>query len=222
VTILVNESGQLAGSRSAVSRKTQSRCLFRREGEYWSIAYEGDAFRLRHSKGLGYLAELFSRPGTDLHALTLAAGASGPACLARVTNGRAAAGEGLTSSGVGDAGELLDDQAKDAYRRRIQELNEELHEAERFGDLERISRARAETEFLSTELVAALGLGGRSRRSPGPAERARQSVTKAIKAALSRIEQHSPALGRHLAATVRTGATCTYQPDPRVPIEWEL
>lgn len=52
-------------------------------------------------------------------------------------------------------------------------------------------------------------------------ERARVNVTRAIGAALKRIAAHHPTLGRHLAATVRTGAFCTYTPDPRLPIAWK-
>jgi non-specific serine/threonine protein kinase len=185
-----------------------TRCVFRREGEMWYIAYAGDSFRLKHSKGLAYLAELLAHPGGELHALALAAPAAGS--------------ERLASAGMCGPGELLDRAARDAYRRRIEELSEELDEAERFGDIERAARARTERGFLAAELAAAVGLGGRGRHAPGPGERARQSVTKAIKSALRRIEDHSPALGRHLAATIRTGAVCTYRPDPRVPIEWRL
>lgn len=50
--------------------------------------------------------------------------------------------------------------------------------------------------------------------------RARVNVTRAIKAAVERVSEHSPDLGRHLSATVRTGTFCAYEPDPRVPIAW--
>ncbi|MBV8995290.1 MAG: adenylate/guanylate cyclase domain-containing protein [Pseudonocardiales bacterium] len=50
--------------------------------------------------------------------------------------------------------------------------------------------------------------------------RARANVGKSLRACLKRIEQAHPALREHLAATVRTGYFCSYQPDPRVPIEW--
>jgi hypothetical protein len=48
--------------------------VFRREGEYWTIAYRGEAARLRHTVGLGHLARLLGNPGRELHALDLAAG----------------------------------------------------------------------------------------------------------------------------------------------------
>jgi len=51
-------------------------------------------------------------------------------------------------------------------------------------------------------------------------ERARLAVTKAIKAALTRIEAADPELGRYLAATVRRGYVCAYRPDSRSPIRW--
>jgi hypothetical protein len=52
-------------------------------------------------------------------------------------------------------------------------------------------------------------------------ERARVNVTRALAAVLRRIDLHHPALARHLRATLRTGAHCTYMPDPRVEVEWE-
>jgi hypothetical protein len=67
-----------------------------------------------------------------------------------------------------------------------------------------------------------VGLGGRDRRAASSAERARVNVTRAIRAALGRIAEHSPALGRHLEATVRTGTFCSYVPDPRLPLTWQL
>ncbi|MDQ3826001.1 MAG: hypothetical protein M3325_09815, partial [Actinomycetota bacterium] len=53
-----------------------------------------------------------------------------------------------------------------------------------------------------------------------PPPRARANVGKSLRACLKRIERAHPALREHLAATVRTGYFCSYQPDPRVPIEW--
>ena len=71
-------------------------------------------------------------------------------------------------------------------------------------------------------------LGQRATDSPSPnavpdadRERARVAVSKAIKAAIERIATVHPSLADHLQATVRRGYTCTYMPDPRVPIFWE-
>jgi non-specific serine/threonine protein kinase len=77
-----------------------------------------------------------------------------------------------------------------------------------------------EIEFLSHELASAVGLSGRNRKAASAVERARLNVTLAIKAALKRIAEQSPSLGRHLQSTLRTGKFCSYSPDPRAPISW--
>ena len=53
-----------------------------------------------------------------------------------------------------------------------------------------------------------------------PAEGARANVSKSLRSSLRRIERSHPALGAHLATTVKTGYLCSYQPDPRVPVKW--
>jgi len=37
--------------------------VFRLEGEYWTVAYEGSVVRLKSTKGLHYLAQLLRHPG---------------------------------------------------------------------------------------------------------------------------------------------------------------
>jgi hypothetical protein len=46
--------------------------LFRREGEYWTIRYQGQVVRLRHAKGLLYLERLLREPGRHVHVTELA------------------------------------------------------------------------------------------------------------------------------------------------------
>jgi hypothetical protein len=121
----------------------------------------------------------------------------------------------------GDAGEILDPQTQVAYKERLTELRAELAEAREFHDLGRSERVTDEIDFLTHELASAVGLGGRARRVGSPAERARVNVTRAIKIALRKITAHHPALGQHLATTIKTGAYCSYTPDVRVPITWQ-
>jgi hypothetical protein len=194
--------------------------LFRREGEYWSVEFESDSFRLKDSKGMRYLAKLLGRPGTEMFALDLVMGDSGQAAPRPGARERAEAG--IQVAGPGDAGEVLDPQAKAQYKQRLEELREELEEAESFNDPERASRAREEMDFLVRELSSAVGLGGRDRRAASDSERARVNATRAIRAAVDRVAEHSPALGRHFEATIKTGTFCAYTPDPRMPASWRF
>ena len=52
-----------------IHQRTRSRraAVFRREGDYWSVGFEGRTARLRDSKGLQYLARLLANPGRELH-----------------------------------------------------------------------------------------------------------------------------------------------------------
>jgi hypothetical protein len=192
--------------------------VFRREGEYWSIAFAGQGFRLKDVKGLYYLAYLLRNPGREFHVLDLAAAGQGvQAGGPRISPAR---DDDLHQARLSDLGPILDEQAKTAYRARLRELEEDLADATSWADPVRAARAHQEIQFLTGQLAAAVGLGGRDRRAGSPAERARVNITKAVKIALSRIRAHSPALADHLDATIHTGTFCSYTPDPRAPITW--
>ncbi|MEA2672106.1 MAG: hypothetical protein QOG45_2326 [Chloroflexota bacterium] len=194
--------------------------LFRCEGAYWTIAYDSPLFRLPDSKGLGHLARLLAHRGSELHVLQLVdLDREGARARPAAANGNGHRGDG---SGDGDAGEVLDRQARTAYRHRLGELREELEEAEAFHDLGRQARAQAEMDALTEQLASAIGLSGRSRRAHSDAERARVNITKRIRAAISAIGRHDPALEAHLRAAVRTGIFCSYIPDPALDVVWSL
>src|SRR5208282_6607798 len=123
---------------------------------------------------------------------------------------------------LGDAGEMLDEQAKAAYRRRLSDLREEMEEAKERGNVERAEQAEQEIDALTRELSRAVGLGGRNRRAASASERARQSITKTIKSVVERITQSDAALGDIFSRCVRTGTFCSYQPGPDCPIAWEF
>jgi non-specific serine/threonine protein kinase len=192
----------------------------RREGDVWAIELGERTVRVRDSKGMRLIARLLARPGVEIHAAELAAevdataGARGPAIQEAGVETRAA--------GDDDAGPLLDDAAKAAYHQRLKDLREELEEAESFNDPERASRARAEMEFIEHEVAGAVGLGGRDRKAASTAERARVRVTRAIRLATKRVAELDRSLGRELDATIRTGAFCVHEPDPRHPVTWSV
>jgi hypothetical protein len=169
-----------------------------------------------------YLARLLAAPGQELHAIDLEMGerATQRPAPRRMAGARPA--ELGTRHDLGDAGELLDARAKAAYKARLDDLQRELDEAERFNDPARAATARQERDFLVDELARAVGLGGRDRKAAAHAERARLNVTRAIRAALANVSRVNPSLGQHLSSTIRTGRYCAYTPDPRAPVTWRL
>jgi hypothetical protein len=163
---------------------------------------------------MGYHARLLVEPGREIHVLDLASSGG------NTNRGARGDRDALGIAGMGDAGTFLDEQAKAEYRHRIQELQVELAEAEEWSDPERANRAQEELDFLAQEISGAVGLGGRDRKAAAASERARLSVTRAIRGAMDRLRVLDPSLGAHLDATIRTGTYCVYQPDPRVPVRW--
>jgi hypothetical protein len=119
-----------------------------------------------------------------------------------------------------DTGEVIDAQARAAYRQRLSELEQAAAEADAAADIERSARIAAERDALVEALTGAYGLGGRVRRSGSAAERARTAVTARIRDSIRRIGDAHPDLGRHLARSVRTGTFCVYEPDQ--PVRWSL
>jgi hypothetical protein len=192
----------------AAPNRPEARGTLRRDGEYWTLALDRESAMFKDSKGLRYLAVLLGRPGHEINVMDLVRSVE--------------RGSPRHPPPAGDAGEMLDEQAKREYYRRIQDLRAEIDEAEAWNDPERQARARAELDFIDRELARAVGLGGRDRRAVSDAERARVNVTRAIKAALDRIEPSCPRTAAHLRVAVKTGTFCAYEPDPRFRLSWTI
>jgi hypothetical protein len=194
-----------AQGTAAVSRRpaTTEQGEFRREGELWHLRFRGRRATVAHSKGMGDLAVLLARPGSEVHVHDLVEAAGGPPARAAET----------------DTGPVLDRQARAAYTARLAELDENIAAAEADADLGMVERLRTEHDFLAAELGAALGLGGRVRTGGDRTERARKAVTMRIATALKAIEAVHPDLARHLRLAVSTGRFCAYRPEQ--PTVWK-
>jgi tetratricopeptide (TPR) repeat protein len=167
----------------------------RRLGDVWEVCGSGSPLYVRDTKGVRMLSRLVDAPGRSLHVLDLVGDGSGAVV------------------DIGDAGPIIDPQARDAYRRRIASLRAEIDEADSWNDSARAARAREELEALEKELAAAIGLGGRSRRSHSAIERARVNVQRRLKDVVRRITADRPELGHRLERALTTGVHCRYDPD---------
>jgi hypothetical protein len=161
------------------------------DGETWRLCSGSSALHLRASKGLSYLATLLAHPNEEIHVTWLV---------------------GAGDEAWGDAGPMLDEAAKAAYRRRATDLRETIEEADARGDAATSEAAREELDTLANELARAVGLGGRDRKAASAVERMRINVQRRLRDAIARISAQDAALGKHLETSVRTGAFCSYVP----------
>jgi hypothetical protein len=189
------------------------RCVFRREGDMRTVCFGGTSVHLRDLKGMRYLERLLASPGREFHVLDLVSVERGALSLGGPS-------EDL-DVGVPCGLEVFDSRAREAYRQRLAETEEDIAEAEANHDLHRAELARADRQFLIDELCRGVGLNGRARTLGGGVERARTSTTRSLRYALDRIARHHASLGEHLARTIRTGTYVAYEPDPRAPVSWE-
>jgi hypothetical protein len=200
----------------------RAEAVFRKEGEYWTIVFDGTVARLKDAKGLHYLAYLLRHPGQEFHVGDLVAAIGDTPETSQVFSAAEAADLDIQTAASDGVGAILDAKAKADYKQRLDDLRDELEEAERFHDSGRAERAGEEIEFISQQVAGALGLGGRDRNVASGAERARLAVTKRIKAALKKIQDANPALARHLNGAVTTGYFCTYAPKANTATSWSL
>ncbi|WP_202866200.1 hypothetical protein, partial [Kribbella turkmenica] len=174
----------------------------------WVVEFDGVRIRLAHTKGLRYLAMLMASPGVERHVLDL------------VDQIEHVVPDGPDRHRLGDAGELLDGTARQAYRRRVEQLRDEIEDVLAIGDDDRATQLQRECDELVVQLAAAFGLSGRSRRAASAAERARLNVTRSVRTAIARIREDLPDAGDVLDRRVRTGLYCAFEPDPTDPVRW--
>jgi hypothetical protein len=184
---------EVSASMPSSNQEPDSSVQLVHEGEYWTLSGFGEVCRIRDGRGMRMLAELVRQPQREVHVLELS-GSSEPV-------------DG------GDAGEAIDREARDAYAKRLRDLSEEMAEAEEWNDTGRRERLANEIAQLEQELARSTGLGGRERRVGSAVERARVNVRRRLSLVMQRIEETAPALGKHIASSVRTGTYCVYDPD---------
>ncbi len=157
------------------------------------------------AKGLRDLHSLLGLPDTDVPAVRLLAPEGGELVLAAGQLG-------------GDP--VLDDEAKRRYKQHLDRLDAAMDRAAARDDARQVEAYGRERQALLDELRTAAGLGGRARRLGDQTERARKTVTARIRDTLRKLDPLHPALAAHLRASVTTGTTCAYRPDPTP--DWQL
>jgi hypothetical protein len=195
---------------------TTTEAVFRSDGDTRTVTFAGSTALVRDLKGFRYIERLIASPGREFHVLDLVAGEH-----ATLGFGEGPIdGDADLHEGAGGGLPLIDEKAREAYRRRLLEVDDDIEEATRHNDPVRLELAQRDRDFLIAELGRTVGLGNRPRLVGGSAERARTSVARAIRYSLTRLAEHHPNAATHLDQRVRTGTYCVYVSDPVVSIDW--
>ena len=176
----------------ALDSAARTAVVLRPEGGGWTLDTGAGRVVLPDLVGFRYLHALVARPDGEVSALELCGG--------------------LDVGGTGQA--VVDPAALRSYRDRVAALDDELVEARTAGPHRRVERLERERAALRDELSTVLARSGRARQFVDAPERARTAVRKAIARALEVIAGFDAGIADDLRATIVTGRTCAYRPDP--------
>jgi hypothetical protein len=218
------------GSNDSSTDASASPYRFELAGNIWHVSYEGQSGDFKDQTGMHYIQRLLSAPHRPVPALELRGhrpDRSSPEQDPELLDwGGDEDKVPPVSVGVGEQ-KVVDDRAIWDYKRRMEELIDEINEAVSFNDSGREKVRRAEFEALAQELKQVEGLHGRIRkmRQGDPAEKARVAAKKAITRAIEMLAEGDPpqtALTKHLRETIKTeGTAYAYRPQPDAP-PWRL
>jgi hypothetical protein len=177
-------------------------------GSVRTVVLGGITTSLPDLKGFRYLERLLSAPGREFHVLDLVAVDEGV-----LPAGNVARQDGLI---------VLDDRAREAYRRRLAEVQDDIDDATAMNDLARRELAERDRDYLIAELRSAVG--SPDGHAPAAAPSGQEPPSPAIRYGLDRLADHHPVAATHLGQRIRTGAYCSYSPDllpgERTPGGW--
>lgn len=190
--------------------------IFKRQGDVWDVSFGGASAFVRHKLGLSYIHILLSRPNRSISSLELQMvvnrtyedGVSKNAGEVRCLRGNDA-----------ESSEILDHTALRSYKERLDSIKRDLEQAESNRDYGRHEALTKEKEDILEQLRLARGLAGRQRGFPSGEERARKSISEAIRNAIRTLREHHQKLALYLEARVDRGRSCCYRGDG---VEWEV
>ena len=125
------------------------------------------------------------------------------------------------ASVLGDAGQILDTRAKDAYRRRLAEIEDDLSKRTPRATPSGPRKPTPKRHIPCLELRRAVGLGGLDRRAASRFSSAARCRGDSCRLPDDHSDQLAPSLvGQHLSRTIRTWATSWYFPYLSTRSDW--
>ena len=216
----IRKDGQLeltsptdVASISAPDLEDSPEYLFRLEGEYWEIGFDGTTIRLKDSKGLQYINTLLKNPHRSIRADSLTA----PYINAK--SGKREDISGQVAEKKPPTYNNTSDKTYIAMTNKIIELEQILEELipgsdEYFLAEDHLKKQRKERSRYFNRTG--------QERPVDSGEKARQSVSTAISNAKKKINKDIPELIIHLTNYLHTGFECIYDPPPDNLKSWHF
>ncbi len=192
--------------------------IFREVYGLWEIVFNGkESFLGIGYKGLYYIHYLIKISPDKIDALSLA-NFNEKSDKMKVLN-QCEDGE-LTVLSAFREQEILDPDTKKEYKKRLEEIEEELEEANKNNDIGKDETLEEEKQKILDELKKATTIKGKHRPFSDDQEKARKMITEAIRRFLKVIEKRDKNLYNHFKESIKTGNMFCYI--PAQPTNWIL
>lgn len=197
------------------SDKKEGQNLFRRRGEGWEIQFKTTNRNFfPQMDGLFYLHVLLDKSERGYSPQQLYAEKT----LSESPNRHSHAADDVESTTLlANGGEFLDDRAREDYRQRISEIDDELRQAERNRDRTQLDELIGDKEFILSQLSQATGLFGKKKQMSPEGKKARDRVRNAIDRAIEKIGKWDSTLAGHLHKSLEFKDLVAYRPEEPTP-----
>ena len=200
--------------------------IFRKNGDAWFIKFLTSEINIRDLDGLHYINKLLHTPkayisATDLREITHKPSAENIESTVSIDQAIQAFGyeseEDFQLSIDGEQSiEQIDPNTRASCNEKIKDLEEEIQEAQKNSDLEKIEKLEEEKRIIKQYLNGAININGKMRPN-NQQEKNRKAVQGAISVAKKQIKKYCSQhklnleLYEHLKC-IKTGNDCVYQP----------
>jgi hypothetical protein len=187
--------------------------VFRKEGRWWKVVYEGKEGTLQDTVGIKYIHYLVQRPHELVFVLDLVGAVTkrGGTSLSETYGkmGKEELGKlGMEETfGLGDAGPRLEGLTKS----QLIDWREELEKQSATQNPAEALETKEKMEQITKELSRRTNKTGKSRKEADPVDKARKAVTKAINFSLKEMKAY-PCIFEHFNSAIKKGTNCSYCP----------
>jgi hypothetical protein len=222
---LLTPGDQASGNNQSGNKQ---KLIFQRNGALWNLEFDREKKDLEDYKGMHYIHALLNRPNKEIPSIELyrLGNAISPENIFFPAGKKVIPGkeiipeydEGLTISGIDDHYSNLDLSAKEEYQDRLKEIESKLDILiDAGGDSADTYELERERDWIID------ALSGEHRNLVIPeSEKARQTVTQAIKRAYKKMlvgPHEMTGLVRDLRSTINGGKLFIYQHDENIELE---
>lgn len=194
--------------------------VFRRRGDFWEIKFDGLEVYIAHQRGFEHIRWLIQNPGENCDCLQLGAGPALTFATLHSGSNRSKTKDDEHPEGhIVDSANVdlpcIDEQAIGEILEVLDYLKEQLSEAKKSGDTEKIHELEEKIDKIEVHLGKNT-YNGQPRHKGGDRSKARKAVSNAITRALETLRRHHPALAKFLADRLSMGLKLSYTPDSAV------